>query len=100
MTERFGGPSLQLLSSGRKPEAPQRSCRGWLFEIFDTVLESFHFRIERTYCGAVASLPHFDWRRPRMKCGEQFCFDSLELNADPLLVSIGQGHRFDYSALR
>lgn len=75
------------------------SCGRWLFEVLYAVLESLHLGIERTYRSTMTSLPHFDWRCPGVKCGEQFCFDTLKLHVDPLLVVVSQSHRFDYSAV-
>ena len=71
-----------------------------MFKIVDTVSESFHFRIELTYCGAVTSLTQFDGRGPRVECGQQLRFDTLQLDAHPTLVMVSQSGRFGYSARR
>lgn len=77
----------------------QHSYGRWFFQVLDAVLESLHFRIEGAYCGTVTSLTRFDGRRPGVKGGEQFCFDALQLKADPLLVIVSQRAQRAHHAL-
>ena len=59
-----------------------------MFEVLDGVLKGFHFGIERANRLRYGSVGAFRPATPGVECGKQFCFDALELKADPLLVLV------------